>query len=191
VTSFVLLCSASYLFFNYEALTQQLAFNEGDALKNYTEQKTQIATQSVAGSTSGFVATENRLEIPKLNLIGNILYPHNEAEVAASLDSGVVHLPQSARPGEPGSSILTAHSSSLKKGYYSSIFSNLNKLENGDIIILYKNSDIIVYKVYDKDVIKPRLENLKKEKRERLILITCWPIGTTENRLAIYAEKLN
>lgn len=202
LTSFVLVVG-SYVFLNYESLSRQIAFDEPDNMGSFVEKRATIAEQSVSGqSVAGssvdgsipytFVASDQRLEIPKLNVIGNIIYPKSSEEVDKVLDKGIVHLPQSVLPGNIGNSILTAHSSSLRGGYYSSIFSTLNRLQNGDVFFLYRGKEVFAYKVFGQEVVGPRIEYLKKANGEEMLtLVTCWPIGSDEKRLAVYAKRIN
>lgn len=77
------------------------------------------------------------------------------------------------------------------EGEYNDVFALLDKLSDGDEIIVYYNQEKYTYVVSKKDVIRPGdvsvLKNTDKEKKE-LNLMTCWPIGTTLNRLIVSAE---
>lgn len=201
-TSFILFTLFSYVFLNHESLNKQVAFDESQNVESFVEKRATIAEQSnkeqsVAGSAVAspgyrFVATDQRLEIPQLNVIGNIIYAKTPEEVDRVLNYGIVHLPQSVLPGNVGNSILTAHSSSLQSGYYSNIFATINRLNNGDVFFVYKGNQVFAYKVFGQEVVGPRIEYLKKaEGKEMLTLVTCWPLGTNEKRLAVYAERIN
>lgn len=167
-------------------------------MEDFTDEKKEIAEQSVAGATtvqknSGsykFIATQDRIEIPKLNVIGNVVYANTSAEAERLVDNNIVHLPQSAMPGSIGNAVYTAHSSNTVWNYYSNIFSTINKLESGDKILLYKGIDFFVYEVYNKEVISNKFEDIRGTSNEGLVLTTCWPIGTNNKRLVIYAERL-
>jgi LPXTG-site transpeptidase (sortase) family protein len=67
----------------------------------------------------------------------------------------------------------------------------LDNLEDGDEIIVFYNQKKLVYKVTDRAVVKPGdvqvLESRDPSKKE-LSLMTCWPVGTTLERLIIFAE---
>lgn len=134
----------------------------------------------------------NRLEISKTNTIGRIIFPKNLDELNKSLDAGINHYPESAQIGEWGNTVLTAHSSSLRRSYYQSIFSTLNNLEKGDEVIAYKDFAKYRYVIKEKKIISPddvSYINSKREK-ENLVLITCWPLGTNLKRLTVVAERV-
>jgi LPXTG-site transpeptidase (sortase) family protein len=170
-------------------------FNEKSNTLSYNEQKGALAEKSVAGATStgkyNFVATENRLEIPTLGIVGNISYPLNETGVSSKLDSSIVHLPKSVDPGKKGTTVFTAHSSSTKWTYYANIFSSLNRLNQGSLIFVYKGSEVFAYKVYKQEVVEARMEQITNDAgKERIALVTCWPLGTSEKRLVVYGERI-
>ena len=56
---------------------------------------------------------------------------------------------------------------------------------------MYYNQKKFIYKVTDRATVKPgdvkTLESRDPEKKE-LSLMTCWPVGTTLERLIIFAE---
>ena len=77
------------------------------------------------------------------------------------------------------------------KSEYNCIFALLDKLEKGDEIIIYYFQKKYVYTVTEHREVKPgdvkTLESRDKTKRE-LSLMTCWPVGTTLDRLIVFAE---
>jgi len=76
------------------------------------------------------------------------------------------------------------------KGEYNSVFVLLDELSFGDEIIVYFNQKKFTYIIKEKKVVKPgnvKVLDRDQEKKE-LSLMTCWPIGTTLNRLIVFAE---
>ncbi len=71
------------------------------------------------------------------------------------------------------------------------MFALLDKLEKGDEIIIYYYQKKFVYKVTEHREVKPgdvkTLESRDNSKKE-LSLMTCWPVGTTLDRLIVFAE---
>ncbi|MBT3726804.1 sortase [bacterium] len=57
----------------------------------------------------------------------------------------------------------------------------------GDEIIVYYNQEKYTYVIKEQNVIKPGdVSILKRDKNKKeLTLMTCWPIGTTLNRLIV------
>lgn len=145
---------------------------------------------------------ENRIVIPKIGK--NIpLIDVKEKNVESSkelenifmkeLEGGVVRYPSSALPGENGNAFVFGHSSNFPwmAGEYNDVFALLDKLDDGDEIIVYYNQQKFVYRVNKKDVILPGdVSVLQKDKTDHseLNLMTCWPIGTTFKRLIVSAE---
>lgn len=92
-----------------------------------------------------------------------------------------------------GNAFIFGHSSNYPwvKSDYNDIFALLDNLETGDEIIVYYNQKKYTYLVTDRAVVKPgdvkTLESRDPNKKE-LSLMTCWPIGTTLERLIIFAE---
>lgn len=137
----------------------------------------------------------NFLVIQKINVSAPIIYSNSSEEevIQKNLESGVVHLPNTASPGEIGNVYIVGHSSDyvLNPGKYKKVFSELEKLKNKDEILLsYKNSTY-KYKVYDIKVIEASdFTALSQETfgRKLLTLQTSYPINTALKRLIILAE---
>ncbi|MCH8518855.1 class E sortase [Candidatus Gracilibacteria bacterium] len=109
------------------------------------------------------------------------------------LERGIVRYPGSALPGEAGNSFIFGHSSNFPwlPGDYNEVFALLDRLNVGDEVIVYYDQKKYVYKIREKDVVKPGdtsvLRNQNKD--EKLItLMTCWPVGTTRDRLLVIGE---
>ena len=149
------------------------------------------------------VPYENRIVIPKIgkniplidikektveskNKLDNILMKE--------LEQGIVRYPGSARPGEKGNSFIFGHSSNFPwiAGKYNDVFSRLGQVEVGDIVFSYYGQKKYKYRVTEKKVVKPTDVGVLKndETKKELTLMTCWPIGTTLNRLIIKTELI-
>lgn len=144
---------------------------------------------------------DNRIIIPKIGknvplvdvrLNAGFDFDHIENIFMQELEKGVVRYPGTAKPGELGNTFIFGHSSNYPwvKGEYNSIFALLDELSFGDEIIVYYNQKKFTYIIREKKVIKPG--NVKvldhDEGKKELSLMTCWPIGTTLNRLIVFAE---
>ena len=118
---------------------------------------------------------------------------HLENIFMTELQKGVVRYPGTAHPGEKGNAFVFGHSSNYPwmKGEYNHVFALLYNLVYGDEITVYYGQKKYTYVVREKHVIKPgnvhAIENQDPNKKE-LTLMTCWPIGTTFNRLLVFAE---
>lgn len=198
---FTVLSFGVFTYFNFDSIKKQLGFNPTTNIQNFSQikakqtqdnnQKEVLGTSTEGLSQNIFKPTDYYIEIPKLNIIGNVVETDSMDKVNGLLDKGLVHLPGTVSPGESGSTMFIGHSSSYHYGYYANIFSTLNKLATDDVIILNKGTSTFVYKVYNKEVIEPKLEAVKTiPGEEDLVLLTCWPIGTNQQRLAVYAKRI-
>lgn len=144
---------------------------------------------------------ENRLIIPKIgkniplldvqnDTVSDVTELHNV--FMKDLEKGVIRYPGSAKPGWRGNSFIFGHSSNYAwaKWDYNDVFALLGNLEAGDEIISYYGQKKYTYKVTEKSVIKPgEVEALEAGNgKKRITLMTCWPIGTTLNRLIVLWE---
>jgi len=149
------------------------------------------------------VPYENRIVIPKIgkniplidirektveskNKLDNILMKE--------LEDWVVRYPGSAKPWQKGNSFIFWHSSNFPwiAGDYNDVFARLGQVEKWDIVFSYYGQKKYKYKIVEKKVVKPTdvwvLKN--DETKKQLTLMTCWPIGTTLNRLILTAELI-
>ena len=115
--------------------------------------------------------------------------------IMEELESGIVRYPGSAKPWEDGTSFIFWHSSNFPwvKWDYNDVFALLDKVEYGDEIIIYYWQEKYVYKIKEKKVITPwDVSVLERNKdKSEITLMTCWPIGTTLNRLIVTWELIN
>lgn len=133
------------------------------------------------------------ISIPKLNVKAPIILnvrAEDESKYLPALKQGVAHISDTALPGE-GNTALFGHSSYYpwNEGEFNEVFKDLDKLEVKDLIILESADRTLEFKVQSKQVVLPSdVEVLKPTPYPALTLITCWPIGTTNERLIIKAK---
>lgn len=134
------------------------------------------------------------IEIEKISVRAPILVgvdPASKDVYNASLTKGVAHMNGTAMPGENGNVFIYGHSSSDIKSPYDKIFARLNELTTGDRIILNRAGLRYNYSVTDKKIVaEDDLSVLSQTDDKRLTLMTCWPIGTTDERLIVIAEQI-
>ena len=120
----------------------------------------------------------------------NLSLPVYHGDTLKILRHGAGHYPGSYFPGENGSIILAAHNT---KGY----FDKLDKVKNGDKVIIKATYATFEYEVYNHKVVKET--NLKafpiQHDEEILIMYTCYPInqsvvGRKTKRYVVYARKV-
>jgi len=113
------------------------------------------------------------------------------------LENGVVRYPGSAKPGENGNAFIFGHSSNnvWEKGEYNDVFALLDHVIYDDEVIVYYGQEKHTYKIKTKNVIRPWdvsvLESDKNDDKSQITLMTCWPIGTTLNRLILTGELIH
>jgi LPXTG-site transpeptidase (sortase) family protein len=108
------------------------------------------------------------------------------------LEKGVIRYPGSAKPGEDGVTFIFWHSSNFPwaKWEFNEVFWLLDKVSFDDDIIIYFNSKKYMYKIREKQVIKPwDVSILKRNKKKNEVsIMTCWPLGTDISRLVVTGE---
>ena len=139
---------------------------------------------------------EARLTVPKINVNAPIIFEPSLAEQAIqnSLRNGVVHYATTARPGEPGNSVIVGHSSNdwWEPGNYKFVFVLLDKLVAGDKISVSYQGKYYVYEVYESKVVEPTdLSVLAQSPSHELTLLTCTPPGTSWKRLIVKAKQVS
>lgn len=119
----------------------------------------------------------------------------NETEYLASLQQGVAHARGTAFPGEGGHIFMFAHSTDYiwNVGTYNAVFYLLYKVEVGDEVNIFYEGKRYVYRVTGKQIVDPsQVEYLtRKTDKELLTLQTCWPPGTTLQRMLVFAEPVS
>ena len=112
------------------------------------------------------------------------------------LENGIIRYPGSAKPWDDGNSFIFGHSSNFPwlDGDYNDVFALLDNVEYEDEVIVYYGQQKYIYKITKKEVISPGdVEVLKSNNQDRseITLMTCWPIGTTFNRLVVVGELIH
>ena len=115
------------------------------------------------------------LEIPKISVDQSI---NNK-----SINYGVYYEPLSAKPGY-GTTVLAGH-----RTFYSSPFMNLDKLKAGDnVTVSWPGIGNVQYNVV-KSYVVPASYQLPLDQGKTLILYTCYPLGSSKERLIIQANQ--
>lgn len=136
--------------------------------------------------------------IPKIEANARIIEnvdPYNSAIYQNALTKGVAHAAGTSTPGNGGNTFLFAHSSDnfYNANRYNSVFYLLRKLEFGDKFYIFKEGTTFEYKVKRKDIVDPdAVEYLGSlSGSETATLMTCWPPGTTLQRLIVIGDLIN
>lgn len=138
----------------------------------------------------------SRLIVQKLNIDVPIVFvdSRQNEDVLEGLKGGVVRYGQTANPGETGNSFIVGHSSNYAwaEGDYKQVFANLDSLSLKDEAMIYYQGQKYTYETIEKKVISPNdFSAVEQTSDKRITLMTCWPIGTTENRLVVIFKQVN
>jgi LPXTG-site transpeptidase (sortase) family protein len=147
----------------------------------------------------------NRVVVPSLNIdvpLVDSLYKNDvdfsQGDFAVELKSGVVKYPTTPDPGQEGNTLIFGHTSQefWEKNPYGTIFSSMPKLQAGDIIQLIWQGNLYEYKVVDKVIRTPKEVNTEYMKRQNqgkqfVTLMGCYPLGRTDKRMMVIAERVN
>ena len=110
----------------------------------------------------------------------------NEKINEETLDLGVLHGPTSYKPTQ-GDVILFGH-----RTLQGSPFLRLNEIHNGDSFLLeWPGIGELKYNVIDTTIVPASYELNAQEGGKNVYLITCDPIGSTENRLIVKGELVD
>ncbi len=143
------------------------------------------------------VSEDFGIVIPKIGANARII-PDVDWEDGAvyqrALTEGVAHARGTAKPGERGNVFLFSHSGVdfLEANRYNALFYLIDKLNPGDDIVVFFEGQKFEYRVVEKKKVAPEeLEYLKgSEDQKTLTLMTCWPAGTTLQRLLVIAQQV-
>lgn len=136
-------------------------------------------------------SNENSIQIEKIGVNAPVIWDVEEERILDFLKDGVVHYKGTSHPGEGGNIFLVGHSSNYFwiKSDYNEIFALLDKLSSGDRIEIKRNGQSYFYDVFQSKVVSPQdVSVLDSSQKEILTIMTCWPVGTSLNRLIVQAE---
>ena len=137
----------------------------------------------------------NNIKIPKIGITAPIIFveSNDEKVFEKALKNGVVHYPESVLPGENGKTVILGHSapSGWPKINYDWVFSRLNELDTGDEVFIYFENKEYRYLVFDKTFLNQGEEILLTNSESVVMLLSCWPPGVNQRRIAVQAELSN
>ncbi len=144
------------------------------------------------------VDLEYGIMIPKIGANAHVIAnvnPYDSRAYQAALTKGVAQATGTGIPGNPGNIFLFSHSSAnfYEAARYNSVFYLLTKLGIGDQIVLYYQRNRYLYAVTAKETVKPTAVQYLRaldDTRQTVTLMTCWPPGTSFERLLIIAERI-
>ena len=137
-----------------------------------------------------------RLEIPSLGVNAPLMWSSDPKNFETDLKSGVIHYPGTAMPGQIGTSYISGHSSNYAwvKGNYNHVFTHLGDLSNDQsfkITVVQTNGKdaVLHYAVTGSKQYGPTdPAQFANAGKSVVALSTCWPVGSTSQRLVVYGE---
>ena len=146
----------------------------------------------------------NRLIIPAINLDVPLVESSvttykdfTETSFDSDLENWVVKYPTTPEPGEWWNAFFFGHTSQeyWKKNPYGTVFRRIPQLKENDKIQVVREWVLYEYKVLKTVVVRPKdvndtYVNFWEEWKEYITLMWCYPIGRTDKRMMIFAEKI-
>jgi LPXTG-site transpeptidase (sortase) family protein len=137
------------------------------------------------------------IEIPSLKLYEKVhanINPNNPDEYETALETGVAHARNSAFPGQEKMIYIFGHSTNglWNVETYNAVFYQIKDLAIGERIILHFGGERFFYKVSAQDIVTSTEINFVNNRQEDNILLlqTCWPPGTSWQRLFVTADPI-
>jgi LPXTG-site transpeptidase (sortase) family protein len=166
-----------------ERITYNVSANQGKTIDDASKNNFDLSKPGV-------------LSIPKLKLEVPLIWSKDPADFDSDLQKGVIHYPGTALPGSIGTMYVSGHSSDYiwKRDKYATVFTKINFLSPGDdvyVTVYGKDGKVYNYryrvtvqKVYSADDQTQFIDNTVA----KINLSTCWPIGTSKDRMVVSAE---
>ncbi len=151
--------------------------------------------QTPDGASIDPVNREFSLVIPKIGVNAAVIpavNPTKPGEYLEALQKGIAHSSLSYFPNENGTVFLFSHSTNYEwfVGDLNAVFYLLKNLEEKDMVVLFYQGASYTYRITGKQIVNPTAVSYMAPQAgaRRLILQTCWPPGSTTERLLIFAD---
>lgn len=162
---------------------------------DYTNLSNWFDQENTSFTEADYQAEEYRLDIPAVEI--------SNAKVrvgGTDLNKSLIQYPGTALPGEPGAPVIFGHSvlrqfynpSEKNSRRYTSIFSKIMTLKNGDKIYLTYNNVKYTYQVQSNTEVQPTDTFILAQRHDarQLKLVTCVPEGTVLRRGVVIAQLI-
>lgn len=143
------------------------------------------------------VSTDFGIVIPKIGVNATVIPgvdPTKQSGYVDALQAGVAHANTSFFPSEDGTVYLFSHSTNYDWFVkdLNAVFYLVKNLEKDDVIVLMYKNKRYTYKITSKKVVSPKNISylIPYAGKKNLILQTCWPPGSTTERLLIFADLI-
>ena len=147
------------------------------------------------GSSIDPINTDFSVIIPKVGVNAAVaanVDPANAHEYLEKLKLGVAHAATSFTPDKGGTTYLFSHSTNYDWFVkdLNAVFYLLKNLDQGDLVVVFYKGIRYTYRITDKRVVSPKDVSylVPQTAKKQLILQTCWPPGSTTERLLLFAD---
>ncbi len=124
-----------------------------------------------------------RIEIPAIKVDAPVV----QGDGWEQLKKGVAQHIGSADPGEDGNMVLSAHDD-----VYGELFRDLDKLQPGDLVVLYTQQKQYTYVVDRTEIVEPTaVEVMASTGAPTVTLISCYPYLVDKQRIVVFARLQN
>ncbi len=166
--------------------------------KQVVEEETEQEKKETEEEDYDKYCEENEIIISSISVQAPVVesFGPYDSDYKEALNRGVVHFSGSAQPGEEGLSVLLGHSapSGWPNIRYDRVFTEIERLKEGDTIEICYNNQLHKYTVIDEQIGKEMYEVgedvvslFHEENKKELVVMTCWPPGSSEGRIGIRA----
>jgi len=157
--------------------------------------KNNINSSNSSGSNNENISiTNNQMVIPEIDIRAPILWNIPADNAIDRLREGLVHIKQTALPGESdGNVFITGHSSYYPwdPGKYKHIFALLPNIKKGDKIYIQYHGTLYKYEIFETVTVKPDDTWVMQPSNKNMVsLMTCVPIGTSLRRFVVRAQQI-
>lgn len=183
----------TFAFFDW---TKMQLENSWPIFARETEESQEAGQSALAQliATPDYATLPFYIEIPSLELYEKVhanINPNDPEEYEAALETGVAHARNSAFPGQEKLIYIFGHSTNgiWNVEAYNAVFYQIKDLAIGEKIILHLGNEQFIYEVSAQDVVASSEVNFVNDLKEENILLlqTCWPPGTSWQRLFVTA----
>ncbi len=133
--------------------------------------------------------------VPKIGINAAVIPAVDPNNYDEALLQGVAHASTSFFPNENGVVYLFSHSTNYEWFVkdLNAVFYLMKNLEVGDLVILIYKGTRYTYKITEKRIVAPSEVSYMApiEGKKMLILETCWPPGSTTQRLLVFADLID
>jgi LPXTG-site transpeptidase (sortase) family protein len=186
-------------------------FSALDLIKSSFQPATLIASKNDPKQEASFIIQNSKrvfesfsLSIPALGIKEAVVKTNvssfSKEDYLPTLKSSLAHYKGTSLPDGPGDVFIYGHSvlpAFFDPQNYSTIFSTLDRLKAGDLVIVDWEDFQVTYKVIGSQVVSPEetgIVNKSLTGEKTLSLMTCFPPGFKSKRLVVTAkqvEKIN